>query len=454
MQPPSLVRGLGLTAAMSINIANMIGTGVFLKARVMTCNVGSPLAVLGVWAAAALLVFAGALTYAELAAMMPKAGGEYVFLREAYGPRWGFLYGWSYLWVSRGGSFAAQAFSCAMFFNLATGLEWTSWQISLAALGAIAISTWWNCAAVQATGTLATVMSAIKVLAVGGLAFVVFTMANGDWANYLLSNAGGACEGVSPNARGGLAGFGAAMLGALWGFQGWANVTTMAGEIRNPQRNIPLAFIGAMLVVAAVYLSANASYFFVFTPTEVASVAATSSVATEVLRRFLGANTAKCMAVVMMISSLGALHAGIAATARVPFAMAVDGHFWSWFGKLSPNTRVPIRGAVLIGVWSALLALTGSYDKLTDWAIFALWLFYGLTAGALLVLRRSQPDAARPYKVWGYPLVPVIFLSVTALILVNTLITAPLQTMAGIAVMLLGLPFYAYWQRKQRRGVL
>lgn len=450
MQQTSLVRGLGLTAAMSINIANMIGTGVFLKARVMTCNVGSPMAVLGVWVAAAMLVFAGALTYAELATMMPKAGGEYVFLREAYGPRWGFLYGWSYLWVSRGGSLAAQSFSCAMFFNIATGAQWSGWQLSAAALVAMAISTWWNCAAVKSTGTLATVMTAIKVLAVGGLALTVFTLAKGDWANYLLVNNGGACEGVAPGARGGLAGLGAAMLGALWGFQGWANVTTMAGEIRNPQRNIPWAFMGAMLVVATVYLSANASYFYVFTPTEIASVAATGSVATEVLRRFFGANAAKLMAVVMMISSLGALHAGMAATARVPYAMAVDGQFWKWFGKLSPNTRVPIRGAVLIGVWSALLALTGSYDKLTDWAIFSLWLFYGLTTGALLVLRRKRPDAERPYRVWGYPVVPIVFLCVTALILLNTLITAPMQTLAGIAVMVLGLPFYAYWQRKRQ----
>ncbi len=443
MQTGALVRGLGLTAAMSINIANMIGTGVFLKARVMTCNTGSPMIVLAVWCAAALLVMAGALSYAELAAANPKAGGEYVFLSQAYGRRWGFLYGWSYLWVSRGGSLSAQAVSTAIFFNIVMGANFTGWQLSLASITAIAVTALWNCARVEATGLLASVMTVIKVTAVGGLGLIIFVYSKGDWANYLLVNSGGSCQGVAASARGGLTGLGAAMLGALWGFQGWANVTTMAAEIRDPQRIIPRAFAGALMIVAIVYLTANASYFYAMGPTEIASVAANGSVATTILTRIFGPMTARLMAAVMMISSIGALHAGMAATARVPYAMAVDGVFFKWFGKLSAS-QVPVRGVLLCSVWSAVLALTGSYDRLTDWAIFSLWLFYGLTASALLVLRRQ--GGVRPFRVPGYPVTPIVFIVVTALILANTLYTAPGQTVAGICVMLLGLPFYRYWK--------
>lgn len=431
---------------MSMNIANMIGTAVFLKARVMTCNVGSPAIVLAVWCAAAMLVMAGALSYAELAVAMPKAGGEYIFLREAYGRRWGFLYGWSYLWVSRGGSLSAQAVSTAIFFNIATGANLSRWQLSTAAIVAIVLTALWNCTAVESTGRSATAMSIFKILAVSGLGMIIFTYTKGDWTNYFLTNSGGTCEGVAANAQGGLAGLGAAMLGALWGFQGWANVTTMAGEVRDPQRNIPRAFAGALLLVAAVYLLANASYFYAISPTEIASVPLSGSVATIVLGRIFGPLTVRWMAVVMMISSLGALHAGIAATARVPYAMAKDGVFFRWFGQLSA-AQVPVRSVLLIAIWSAVLALTGSYDKLTDWAIFSLWLFYGLTAGALIILRRKRSTTETAFRVPGYPVTPLLFIAVTTLIVINTLYTAPIPTLAGISVMLLGLPFYKYWQQ-------
>jgi APA family basic amino acid/polyamine antiporter len=447
----SLVRGLGLVAATSMNIANMIGTGVFLKARVMTCNVGSPAAVLAVWVAAGLLALAGALTYAELAAMMPKAGGEYVFLREAYGRRMGFLYGWMYLLVSRGAALAAQAVSTAIFLNIAIGGSLGRWELAGVAAIAIGGTTLLNCAAVSATGRVATALTAIKVTVVFAVGATAFLLADGNWANYSLTNSGGGCSDVSASARGGLAGISAAMLGALWGYQGWANLTPMVGEVRDPRRNIPRAYLGAMLVVGGLYVFANASYFFALTPTEIASVPLNSSVATEVMSRILGPVTVSLMAMAMTISSLGALHSGMAATARVPFAMATDGVFFAFLGKISPRTRVPIRGAVLVACWSAVLALSGSYDKLTDWAIFSLWLFYGLTAASLLVLRRRAPNAERPYRVWGYPILPVVFLLATAWLLASTLVTAPLQALAGLGLLIVGLPLYEVWSRRSAR---
>lgn len=445
-----LVRGLGLTAAISLNVANMIGTGVFLKARVMTCNVGSPEAVLAIWVAAGLLVLAGALSYAELGSMMPKAGGEYVFLGQAYGPRWGFLYGWTYLLVSRGGSLGAQAISTAIFFNIVSGGALSRGALVAAAITAIAIMALVNCLSVTATGKIASALAIIKVIIVAAVGVAAFLFAKGDWMNYALSNAGGACEGVADGARGGIAGIGAAMLGALWGYQGWANLAALTGEVRNPGKNIPRAFVGAMLVVGTLYVFAQAGYFYALTPTEIASVSVKSSVATEVLVRFMGPMAAGVMAAAMMVSSLGALHSGIAATARVPYAMAADGLFFRGLEKLSPTRHVPVRATILVSAWAAVLALSGSYDRLTDWAIFGLWLFYGLTVAAVIVLRRKQPAADRPYRVWGYPVVPIIFLCVTAWLLINAIWTAPQATGIGIGLILLGLPFYAYWSGKQK----
>jgi APA family basic amino acid/polyamine antiporter len=232
------------------------------------------------------------------------------------------------------------------------------------------------------------------------------------------------------------------MIGALWGFQGWANATTMAGEMRDPQRNVARAFGGAVLIVGALYVFANAGYFYALEPRDVASVSTRSSVATEAISRLLGPAAAGFLAITMMVSSLGALHTGIAATARVPYAMAADGVFLSGLSRLSASTRVPVRAVLVVAIWAAVLAASGSYDKLTDWAIFALWLFYGLNASAVFVLRRKKPYAERPYKVWGYPAVPLIFILVTAWLLVNTLITSPMQTLAGLGLMLMGLIFY------------
>jgi len=441
-----LVRGLGPAAAASINITNMIGTGVFLKARIMTCNVDTPWAVLGVWVAAGLLVLAGALTYAELMAMMPRAGGEYVILRETYGKRVGFLYGWTYLASSRSASLAAQAVSAGIFLNIVTGglLEG---KIVMVAVGMLAIMVALNCLAVKTTGTIATALTTIKIVLVASIGVIAFLFAKGDWANYALTNTDGACAGVAESARGGLAGFGAAMLGALWGFQGWANFAPMAGEVKNPQRNIPIAFVGALALVGSLYLFANASYFYVLTPTEIANVSLSSSVATETLQRVFGAVAVSLMAAGMLVSSMGSLHAGIAATMRVPYAMASDGLYFRGLEKISEKTKVPVRAAVFVGALASALALVGNYDRLTDYAIFLLWLFYGLTAASVIVLRRRMPDTPRPFRVPFYPVLPVVFLLVTALILVNTLLTQPVQAGIGLGIMALGLPFYAWWTR-------
>jgi basic amino acid/polyamine antiporter, APA family len=464
----TLVRGLGLTAATSVNIANMIGTGIFLKTRVMTCNVGTPWRVIAVWIVAGLLALAGALTYAELCAMMPRAGGEYVFIREAYGPRWGFLFGWTQFFIARTGSQAALAIGFAIFLNILTGgalggvyfklhlfgLDLPFGHLQVVALVALAITTLINCGAVALSGNVASVLTFMKIALVLAVGVGAVVLARGDWAHFALANMGGSCEGVSAAARGGFAGFGAAMLGALWAYDGWNNIAPLAGEVREPQRNLPRAFFGGMLIVGALYIFANLAYFYVLTPTEIASISPASSVATEVAGRFLGASAVMLIAVALMISSFGALHTSVLAGGRFPYAMARDRLFFKSLSRISPRTHVPVRALVVQGFWSGVLALSGSYDQLTDYAIFALWIFYGLATASVFVFRRRLPHAERPYKTWGYPVVPVLFLLVTAWLIVNTLMTAPKQSFIGLGLIALGLPVYWYWSRNNQIVVM
>src|SRR5437773_6465272 len=378
-----LIRGLGLIAAISVNVANVIGTGVFLKARVMTCNVGTPGMALTVWLVAGLLSLAGALTYAELLAMFPRAAGEYGIMRDAYGRPWGFIYGWTQFAIARSASAAALAVGFAIFLNalLKGALNKTFFtlpylnvpfgRLQLVALAAVAVTVLINCAAVTFSGGVATVLTSIKVLLLIAVGLGAFFYSNGDWSHLSQASVGGTCEGVAMTA-GGFAGFAAAMLGALWAYDGWNNITFLAGEVKNPERNLPLGLIISMFLVMGLYLLVNVGYYHVLTPTEVASVPASLSVAAEVVRRLLGAIALTLMAAAMMTSSFGALHASILATSRVLHGMPLYRLFSKGLANVSPHTHVPIRSLVVLGVWSTVLALSGSYDQLTDAAVFAL----------------------------------------------------------------------------------
>jgi basic amino acid/polyamine antiporter, APA family len=463
MGTAKLTRGVGAWAAIAVNVANMIGTGVFLKTRVMTCNVGSAKMVLLVWLAAGLLSLAGTFSYSEIAAMMPEAGGDYVYLRRAYGKAVGFLYGWMTFAVAKAGSQAALAVGLAIFMNVAVGGGLERWHIEVSPLGLhlnlsgltlVALATIWtvaliNCASVTAGGRTVLAVTIAKVALVVCVGIGAFVFAPGDWTHLAGSGLSGTCEGVADSARGGIAGFGAAMLGALWAYDGWNNVAPLAGEIRDPQRNLPRAFIGGMLVVATLYLFVNVAYYYALTPNEIASVPKNSSVATEVLKQFLGPVAVSLTAVALMISSFGSLHSSALANSRVPYAMAKDGLFFRGLAKLSPRANVPARAIVAQAAWGSVLALSGSYDTLTDSVIFASWLFYGLSTASLFIFRRTMPDAPRPYRALGYPVVPIIFVLVTVALLANTFIAAPHEALRGVAVMIAGLPLYWYWSRRR-----
>jgi APA family basic amino acid/polyamine antiporter len=459
---PELTRGVGAWAAIAINVTNMIGAGVFLKTRVMTCNVGSTKWVMLVWVAAGLLALAGTFCYSEIAALMPEAGGDYVYLRRAYGRVVGFLFGWMAFSVFRTGAQAALAVGLAIFMNVALGGALERWHplndffglpaqvsgLSVVALGAIWVVTLINCATVSAGGRTALVVTLVKVALVLAVGIGAFAFAPGDFAHFAGSGLDGRCEGVAASARGGIAGFGAAMLGALWAYDGWNNVAPLAGEVRDPQRNLPRAFVGGTLIVGALYLFVNAAYYYALAPLDIASIPSSSSVATEVLKRFLGPIAVASAAVAMMISSFGSLHASVLSNSRIPFAMAREGLFFRGLAGLSPHSNVPVRALVAQGAWGSVLAVSGTYDALTDSVVFASWLFYGLAAGALFVFRRSMPDAPRAYRAPGYPVVPIVFVLSALALLINTFVATPRQALQGVAMLLLGLPFYWYWSRR------
>ena len=484
-----LVRGLTLIAAMSVVVGNVIGTGVFLKARVMTCNVGTPGRVLAVYVVAGLLSLAGALSYAELAAMMPRAGGEYVFMREAYGRPWGFLFGWMSFFIGKAGSQAALGVQFALFLNtmLRGRLDGEFFsrpvpfgKIQVVALASILIVTGINCLAVKVSGGVAAVLSGVKIALVLVVGIGAFLLAQGaDWSHLWMANTGGACEGVSAAARVGFGGVIAAMLGALWAYDGWNNVTLVAGEVQNPQRNLPRALIGGMLLIMALYLFVNLSYFYVMSPTEVASVSTTSSVATEVAQRFLGPLAITFIAAALLSSTFGTLHTSILTGARVPYAMARDSLFPRTLSRVSPRTHVPTGALIVQAIWACILviAFSSSFDTLTDYAIFGLWIFYGLVTAAVFILRRKMPELERPYRAWGYPVVPIFFLLATALILGMTLwgvrddavngagliarghlftgfgALARNPPLAGIGLIALGLPVYWIWTRMKGEAI-
>lgn len=468
-----LIRGLGLIAAISLILGNVIGTGVFFKARVMTCNVGSPTIVLGAWVAAGFLTLAGALTYAELTAMKPKAGGEYVFLRDAYGKLPSFLYGWMQIFISKTGSQAAVAVAFAIalndFFNgelkqvlfettiFGSNFEFSSLQI--VAIMMIVIFTTINCASVIFGGQIATVLTIVKIglIAFVGIgAFIYVT--GGSFGNFGMMNSGGTCEDVAATVTFGspeysiFAGFAAAMLGALWGYDGWNNLTLVAGEVKNPQRNLPVALIGGTLLIMVLYIFVHIAYFYVLDPTAVASVSKDSAVAKIVVERFttFGVGIAVTIFTVgLMLSSIGTLHTSILAGARVPYAMAKDGLMFKSFQTLSA-TKVPVVALIFQGVWACLLAMSGSFDTLTDYVIFGSWIFYALVTSSIFVFRVKYPKAERPYRAFGYPVVPIVFILVATWLLVSTVWSNPIKSLTGLGLIALGLPVYYYLTSKYK----
>lgn len=443
MTNENLLRRLGLKEASALVIGSVIGTGVFLKTAVMAQQAGSPQWVLIAWAVAGMLSLAGALTYAELGALFPRAGGEYVYLHEAYGPLMGFLFGWTRFWIGSPGSIAAYAVGAATFLNGLMPLSDPSHR-TFAALGIIALFTGLNCFSVAFGGKLQTFMTALKIVMILGLTAAIFVGAStASWSHLATT------EGMG---FGGISGFGAAVLAALWAFDGWNNLPMAAGEIKEPGRVIPRALGLGMLAILGIYALANVAYFYALPFSEILTSSSTLHrealpVATKAALVTFGPAAVGILSAAFVFSALGAMNGSILSGARVPFAMARDGLFFKRLGEVSHGARVPVVALLVQGVWAGVLAISGSFDQLTDYVVFASWIFYALVTSSLFVFRKRLPNAERPYRAPLYPVLPIVFLACSVLLLLNTLTTSTRESLIGLGFILTGIPFFFAYKK-------
>lgn len=445
-----LVRGLTLVDAASIVVGSIIGTGVFLKTSTMSGLVGSPGMVLIIWVVAGLLSLAGALAYSELGSMMPDAGGEYVYLKVGYGDMWAFLYGWMRFWIGSPGSIAAYAVGAMTFMSGAVDLSFVGGKSAAAVIVIIVFSSI-NCMSVAFGGRIQSIMTGLKLLIIIALCGGIFFAGEGaSFAHFSESTPG--VSGFT-----GWAAFGSATLAALWAYDGWNNLPMVAGEIKNPQRNIPLSLGLGMLVILAIYCVTNVAYFYALPFTEILSSNSDAfpdalPVATKAAMTFLGTSGVTILSAAFVFSALGALNGSIMTGARVPYAMAKDGLFFKGLANVNDVTLVPVVSVVIQGIVAMLLALSGTFDQLTNYVVFSSWIFYAMVTGVVFVLRKKMPDAPRSYKTLGYPIVPIIFIVLAVLLLINTVMESPKESSIGLMFILSGIPVYFVFKKLNKKA--
>jgi APA family basic amino acid/polyamine antiporter len=442
-----LVRAIGLGSAVLFVLGSIIGSGIFLTTGVMAAALPSPTLLMLAWAAGGVITLTGALTYGELASMFPKSGGVYVYLREAFGPAVAFLYGWAALLIFFSGGIAAVAVGFAEYLSyFAPALSparvlWSlatpagSWSISagqIVAVTSIAALAAINYIGVRSGNRVNVVLTIAKVAGLAALPILA-----------LLSSASAtpAWLPVVPDVARPFAAFGVAMIAVLWANDAWYSVTWIAGEMRNPERDLPRALIGGIALLTVIYLVVNLAYLYALPIEQLRGV---SRVAEHAATALVGPSGATFVALTVVISTFGCNNAAILAGARLLFAMARDGVFLPLAAYVHPRYRTPSTAIVAIAGWASLLALSGSYEQLFTYVMFASILLHMLGALGVLRLRRAQPDTPRPYRVWGYPFVPVLYSVASGAFVVNTLFERPTESLAGVAFLALGLPVYWY----------
>jgi len=432
--PPQLARLLG-TADLALSaIGIVIGSGIFLVPGLVLANTGTNTSLaLGVWVAGGLLSFFGALTYAELGAMRPEAGGIYVYIRDAFGPLPAFLYGWSAFFVIATGSVATLAVAFSVYLGQLIPLSPLASRII--SVGLIAVLAALNVRGTRRAVTLINYTTVIKLVGLAGLALILIAL--GDPAAVLSTPAAS-----TATARG----FGAAMISVLWAYEGWQYVTCLAGEARDPQRTFPRAITLALAGVATLYVVTNIGYVAALGPT---AVAQSQRVAADALTATVGGGAARAVSVLILISILSSTNASVLSPSRIYYAMARDGVFFSRLAEVSPRFGTPALAIVAGAAWAMVMAATGSFDQLLTYVVFAAWIFYGLGALSIFVYRRKQPDAVRPFRVPGYPVTPLLFVASAALLVLNTIVSQPGRAAIGIIVVLSGVPAYYWWRRSK-----
>jgi APA family basic amino acid/polyamine antiporter len=446
-----LNRAIGLGGATLLVIGSVIGSGIFLTTGIMLQQLPSTSLVLTAWAAGGLLAMAGGLTYAEMGSMFPRSGGLYVFLSEAYGPVWGFLFGWACLLVILTGSVAAVAVGFAEYFSyffpalgtdrllVTYAMPWGQWNLSagqLVAAASIVVITATNYVGVRSgnlTNAVLTTAKAAALLVVPVLALIYLRV---DPVFVPV---------VPPEVVRPIASFGIIMIAVMWTYEGWYYVAFAAGEIKDAARNVPRALILGTTALAAIYVIVNFAYFLSLSVTEMAGEI---RVAEKVVSTLVGPVGASLVAGTVVVSTFGCNVAGIIASSRSCFAMASDGRFFPAAARVHPTFRTPHVALLITSSWSAFLTLTGGYEALFTYVTFASVLFGTLGGAAIFMLRVRRPNAPRPYRALGYPIIPALYVLGSFALVGNTLVERPTESIAGLGIVALGLPFYFFWSRK------
>ncbi len=464
-----LERSLGLRSTISLVVGGIIGSAIFMKPALMASQLGSPLLLIMVWTLAGGITFLGALTNSEAAAMMPETGGQYIFFQRMFGDFIAFLYGWSAFAVFN----TAGAASIAYVFSIYAGyfvhlprlpketehliylyLPWIGKIFPFENIGVKSLTilliwllTFINYRSTKSGDHVQVLFSFLKIAAMIFLVAGIFLFGKGSFSNFShsASHAGWSL----------ILAVVAATSGAFWGYDGWNNITFMAGEIKNPQRNLPLGLLLGLLLVILIYILLNLAYIYAL---PIGIISSSFFVASDAASSAFGFGAGALITLMVMISTFGCANGNILATARVTFAMAQEKRFFTSIGNVHPKFKTPGNALLLHGFWTSLLILSGSFDMLTDMLVFVSWLFYGLGAVGVMVLRKKLPNAERPYKTWGYPWVPLAFILTATLFLILTLYndiknywegTSPLiNSLFGLLLASLGIPLYFYFKKK------
>lgn len=428
-----LPRKLGLLDATAIAIGDVVGSAIFLVPSTVAQNLPCAVWILAVWVLTGLLSFFGALAYAELGAMMPSTGGQYVFLRESYGALWGFLCGWTFILVIYSGADATLAVGFATYLSYFVPL--TPVLSKLASVVLIAVLTFVNYRGVKAGAATQKFFTSLSLC---GLAVLI--------GSAVFNRQPSSLQWSLPASGFSWSHFGVAMIACLWAYEGWSAVSFVAGEVKEPQRNLPLSLGVSVAVVVAFYVLANIAYMKVL---PIATIASTERVAAAMAERTMGPIGATIVTLTILLSIVGCTNGGTLTGPRIYFAQARDKLFFKKIGEVHPRFQTPSFAILLQGIWTAILAVSGTYEKLFSYVIFVAWVFYGLTVLGVLVLRRKHPDLRRPYKMWGYPVTPLLFAAIAFWFVINTMITTPGPSLIGAMIVASGVPVYYVWRRRR-----
>jgi len=434
--PRDLPRQLTLLDSTMINVGSMIGSGIFIVPATIAMHLQSTVPVILVWIIGGVVSLFGALCMAELGAMMPKAGGQYVYLKNVYGPVWGFLYGWSCFTVIMTASIAAVAVAFATYVGYFIPMDSTA--IKSVAIASIVVLTAINCFGTKLGALLQNGMTFVKIAALGTLGTLGFLLSGAPASNFEpLFPAAGLMSMVGP--------FGLAMMAVLWAYDGWIEITFVAGEVKRPERNIHRSLFLSTMIVVGMYLIGNIGLLYVLSP---GGMAQSPLVASDAAAVALGSTGAAFVALAVVVSTLGANNGFVFTAARIYYAMAREGLLFSFLTRIHPRWETPVASLLLQCAWACILIVTGTFDQLITYVVFASWVFYAMSCYAVIILRKRNPQRARPYRTWGYPFTPVLFIVFAAGLVVNTVIESPRDAAIGAGLIVAGLPVYYYWAKK------